>query len=68
MMVAKLLQQLKQRFRKELGPDDYTRFVHKADAAVRELSTKPRSSKRLNRVIAELLGEFVARSSENAVE
>lgn len=67
--VAKVLQQLKQRFRRMgMVPNDLARFIDKADAVVRELNTTRRNSKRRNKVIAELLSEFVAQSTENDAE
>ena len=67
--VAKELQILKQSLRRMgVAPETYDRFVNKADAVIRELNTTPRNGKRLNKVVAELLSEFVALDSENDAE
>ena len=60
-VVFGLLRKLKNTASQELGPNEYKRFVRKADAVVRELNTKPRNRKRLNKVLAEFLSELLKR-------
>jgi len=59
--VARVLEKIEQRLRRRLGPNDdqYKRFKRKSEAIVKELSTRPRNSKRLKQALAGLLSEVL---------
>lgn len=62
--VSEILKRLKETAHRELGPDDYKRFVRKADAVDRELKTKPRNDKRFHKAIDDLVSRLLKRNDD----